>query len=95
MKCYRRLNRKTRNAHVATVFGTIELQHYGYRYWHRDVPEKRIFPLDIQLGLVVGVTPALAEAAARCGGDGRRASRRPGPLETATSGVLWRQNAYR
>jgi hypothetical protein len=62
---YRRLNRKTRNAHVATLFGTIELQRYGYRYWHRDVPEKTIFPLEIQLGLVGGATPALAEAAAR------------------------------
>jgi hypothetical protein len=62
---YRRLNRKTRNAHVATLFGTIELKRYGYRYWHRDVPEKTIFPLEIQLGLVGGATPALAEAAAR------------------------------
>jgi len=62
---YRRLNRKTRNAHVATLFGTIELRRYGYRYWHRDTPEKTIFPLEIQLGLVGGATPALAEAAAR------------------------------
>lgn len=62
---YRRLNQKTRNAHVATLFGTIELWRYGYRYWHRDVPEKSIFPLEIQLGLVGGATPALAEVAAR------------------------------
>jgi hypothetical protein len=62
---YRRLNQKTRNAHVSTLFGTIELWRYGYRYWHRDVREKTIFPLEVQLGLVGGATPALAEAAAR------------------------------
>jgi hypothetical protein len=62
---YRRMNWKTRNAHVATLFGTIELRRYGYRYWHRDVREKTVFPLEIQLGLVDGATPALAEVAAR------------------------------
>lgn len=62
---YRRLNKKTRNAHVATLFGTIELRRYGYRYWHRDRGEKMIFPLEVQLGLVAGATPALAEVAAR------------------------------
>ncbi len=62
---YRRLNRKTRNAHVATLFGSIELWRYSYRYWHRDVPEACIFPLEIELGLVCGATPALAEAAGR------------------------------
>jgi hypothetical protein len=31
---YRRLNQKTRNAHVATLFGTVELWRYPYRYWH-------------------------------------------------------------
>jgi hypothetical protein len=62
---YRRLNRKTRNANVATLFGTIELRRYGYRYWHRETAEPTIFPLEIQLGLVGGATPALAEAAAR------------------------------
>lgn len=62
---YRRLNQKTRNARVATLFGTIELWRYGYRYWHRDVSEACIFPLEIALGLVVGATPALAEAVGR------------------------------
>ena len=60
---YRRRNDKTRNAHVATLFGTIELRRYAYRYWHGR--EKCIFPLEMQLGLVQGATPALAEAAAR------------------------------
>lgn len=62
---YRRLNEKTRNAHVATLFGTLELWRYPYRYWHRDVPEACIFPLEIALGLVHGTTPALAEAVGR------------------------------
>lgn len=62
---YRRLNRKTRNAHVATLFGTIELWRYSYRYWHREVSEASIFPLEIALGLVVGATPALTEALGR------------------------------
>ena len=62
---YRRLNEKTRNAHVATRFGTIELWRWPYRYWHRDVPEACIFPLEIELGLIHGTTPALAEAVGR------------------------------
>jgi len=62
---YRRLNEKTRNAHLSTLFGTIELQRYPYRYWQRDVPEACIFPLEIALGLVHGATPALVEAVGR------------------------------
>ena len=60
---YRRRNDKTRNAHVATLFGAIELRRYAYRGWHRN--DSCIFPLEMQLGLVQGATPALAEAAAR------------------------------
>lgn len=62
---YRRRNQKTRNKNVSTLFGTIELHRYSYRYWHRDQGEAVIFPLELQLGLVHGATPALAEAAAR------------------------------
>jgi hypothetical protein len=62
---YRRLNQKTRNAHVATLFGTIDLWRYPYRYWHRGMPEQCLFPLEMQLGLLQGVTPALADAAGR------------------------------
>ena len=62
---YRRLNQKTRNAHVATLFGTVELWRYPYRYWHRDTAEACIFPLEIELGLIHGATPALAEAVGR------------------------------
>lgn len=62
---YRRLNKKTRNAHVATLFGTIELRRYGYRDWQREGGGKTIFPLEAALGLVAGATPALAEVAAR------------------------------
>jgi len=62
---YRRLNRKTRNAHVGTLFGTIELWRRGYRYWHQGEGEKTVFPLELQLGLVCGATPGLAGAASR------------------------------
>ena len=67
---YRRLNRKTRNAHVATLFGTIVLWRYPYRYWHRDMPEKCLFPLELQLGLIHGATPALAGALGRYMAEG-------------------------
>ena len=62
---YRRLNEKTRNAHVATLFGTIELWRYSYRYVHRGMPERCLFPLEMQLGLLQGATPALADAVGR------------------------------
>lgn len=62
---YRRLNQKTPNRNVATVFGKITLGRHAYRPWQRDAGEPSIFPLEMQLGLVEGATPALAEAAAR------------------------------
>ncbi len=62
---YRRLNQKTRNTHMATLFGTIELWRYPYRYWHRDAADGCIFPLEIELGLIHSATPALAEAVGR------------------------------
>jgi hypothetical protein len=62
---YRRLNRKTPNREVATLFGKITLWRHGYRYVERDLDEPTIFPLEIQLGLVGGATPGLASAAAR------------------------------
>lgn len=62
---YRRLNRKTPNRHVATPFGKITLWRHGYRYVERDTGEPTIFPLEIQLGLVEGATPALAGIAAK------------------------------
>jgi hypothetical protein len=62
---YRRLNRKTPNREVATLFGKITLTRHGYRYVQRDVAEPTLFPLERQLGLVDGATPALAGEAAR------------------------------
>jgi len=61
---YRRLNHKTPNREVATLFGKITLWRHGYRYVERDTGEPTIFPLEVQLGLVEGATPALASAAA-------------------------------
>ena len=54
---FRRLNRKTRNARVATLFGTIVVWRYGYRDWQRDAGESVLFPLEMQLGLLEGATP--------------------------------------
>jgi hypothetical protein len=62
---YRRLNQKTPNPEVATLFGKITLWRHGYRYVQRDVAEPTIFPLEISLGLVAGATPALASAAGK------------------------------
>jgi hypothetical protein len=58
---YRRLGKKTRNAHVATLFGTITLWRFAYRFWQPFIKEKCIFPLELQLGLVEGATPALVD----------------------------------
>ena len=60
---YRRLNQKTPNREVATLFGKVTLWRHGYRYVQRDVAEPTIFPLEISLGLLAGATPALASAA--------------------------------
>ncbi len=62
---YRRLNAKTPNREVASLFGKLTLWRHGYRYAERDVAEPTIFPLEVQLGLVEGATPALASEAAR------------------------------
>ena len=62
---YRRLGKKTRNAHVATLFGTICLWRFPYRFWEPFVKECCIFPLELQLGLIEGVTPALADCIGR------------------------------
>jgi hypothetical protein len=61
---YRRVNKKTNNAYVATLFGTIRLQRFAFRPWDRDSGDPAIFPLELQLGIVHGTTPALADAAA-------------------------------
>jgi hypothetical protein len=62
---YRRLGKKTRNAYVATLFGTICLWRFAYRFWDPQIKESCIFPLELQLGLMEGVTPALADVIGR------------------------------
>lgn len=62
---YRRLNHKTPHREVATLFGKITLWRHGYRDRQRESSEPTIFPLELQLGLVEGATPALASVAAR------------------------------
>ena len=58
---YRVLTAKTPNRFVATLFGTICVWRRGYRYWHKGMREASVFPLEIGLGLVESVTPALGE----------------------------------
>jgi hypothetical protein len=58
---YRVLRDKTPNRFVASLFGTICLFRRGYRYWHKDMGEAVVFPLELGLGLVESVTPALGE----------------------------------
>jgi hypothetical protein len=60
---YRRLNHKTRNQHVATRFGKVTLWRFPYRDDHTG--DGCVFPVEAQLGLVEGATPALADRAAR------------------------------
>ena len=60
---YRRENQKTASRTIATRFGEIELCRFRYRYAHRE-SEPSIFPLESHLGLVAGVTPALADTIA-------------------------------
>ena len=54
---YRRRNKRTRNSHIATMFGNITLWRTGYRSWQPG--EKGIFPLERMLGLTENVSPAL------------------------------------
>jgi hypothetical protein len=58
---YRRLGGKSRNAHVATLFGTVVLWRFAYRFWEPLVREACVFPLELKLGLIEGATPALAD----------------------------------
>ena len=56
---YCRRNNKTRNTNVSSLFGTVTLWRRGYRSWERADPS--IFPLEMMLGLICGVTPGLAD----------------------------------
>jgi hypothetical protein len=60
---YTRLNEKTPQT-VATLFGKIRLLRVGYRPTNKT-GDPTIFPLAVQLGIVHGATPALAELAVR------------------------------
>jgi hypothetical protein len=62
---YRVLRDKTANRFVATLFGTLCLMRRGYRYWHAGVAESVVFPLEMSLGLVESVSPALQERIGR------------------------------
>jgi hypothetical protein len=73
---YRRLGKKTRNAYVATLFGTICVWRFPYRFGDRQIPQTCIFPLELNLGLIASVTPALAEQLGKYLADAGASQRR-------------------
>jgi hypothetical protein len=56
---YRRRSARTANRSIATRFGNITLWRTGYRSWQRG--EETIFPLELMLGLVENVSPAMLD----------------------------------
>ncbi len=56
---YRRRAKQTPNRSIATRFGNITLWRCGYRSWQRG--EETIFPLELMLGLVENVSPAMLD----------------------------------
>lgn len=56
---YRRRGQQTPNRSIATRFGNITLWRSGYRSWQRG--EETIFPLELMLGLVENVSPAMLD----------------------------------
>lgn len=84
---YRRLNQKTRNANVATRFGKIVLWRAAYR--DDQTGESCLFPLERQLGLVEGATPALADRVARAMAETGATQQRVLAWLRAEHGVDW------
>jgi hypothetical protein len=84
---YRRMNRKTRNQNVATRFGKITLWRFPYR--DDETGDRCIFPLQMQLGLVEGATPALADCAAQCMAETGATQRRVLERLKQDHGVSW------
>jgi hypothetical protein len=84
---YRRLNQKTRNAHVATRFGKIVLWRFAYRDDHTGA--RCLFPLERQLGLVEGASPALADRVARAMAETGATQQRVLAWLRAEHGVEW------
>ena len=84
---YTRLNRKTPQD-VATLFGKIRVWRVGYRPTQKT-GDPTIFPLAIQLGIVAGATPALAERAARYQAEAGATQRRTLERLKQDHGVDW------
>jgi hypothetical protein len=84
---YTRLRQKTPHE-VATTFGKIRLWRVGYRPSNKT-GDPTIFPLAVQLGLVAGATPALAERAARYQAEAGATQRRTLQRLKQEHGVNW------
>lgn len=84
---YRRLRRRTPNAFVATLFGTIRLWRFPYR--PRDAAgEPCVFPLELSLGLLCGATPALADLIGRQMAEA-------GATQNRVREFLWQEHSVR
>ena len=84
---YRRLNQKTRNQHVSTRFGKVTLWRFPYR--DDQTGDRCILPLEMQLGLVEGATPALADRVARYMAETGATQRRVLERLKQDHGVIW------
>jgi len=84
---YRRLNKKTANRHVATLFGKVTLARFPYR--DDQTGDGCFFPLERRLGLVHGATPALADRAAKLVAETGATQRRVREKLKQDHGVNW------
>lgn len=84
---YTRVNRKTPQD-VSTLFGKIRFWRAGYRPTQKT-GDPTIFPLALQLGMVAGATPALAERAARYQAEAGATQRRTLQRLKAEHGIAW------
>lgn len=84
---YRRTNRRTPNAFVATLCGTIRLWRFAYR--PRDAAgEPCLFPLELRLGLLCGATPALTDLIGRQMAEA-------GATQSRVREFLWQEHGVR
>jgi hypothetical protein len=84
---YTRVPRKTPQ-NVSTLFGEIRLRRAGYRPTPKT-GDATIFPLAMQLGIVSGATPALAECAARYQAEAGATQRRTLQRLKSEHGLAW------
>jgi hypothetical protein len=85
-----RINKRTK-ATIATSFGAITL--WSFYYLNEEAGEPGLHPLHVQLGIVAGTTPVLAERAARWAVDHSQSEVRH--LLAAEHGLQWSNDRLR